>query len=459
LPTLWIDVEDLFDHAAGHARPSGIQRLSHEVGRALRQRHDAVRFLRHDPPRGTFRVVPWSAVADVFARMAAAAAPRGRAAPATGGIAAESGARWRLRRLVYRLPPDFRRRLLTAARQQALAWAAWADLLRVRAGVASRADMPEPADPAADFASLVRPGDVLAAFGAPWRYPDYAGLIAATQRRFGVRFALLVCDIIPIRRPEWFDPGLVRVFSAWFAATLPLADTVFAISRATAADVARFAADAGIPLAGPVQTIPIGSGFGATPAAAPLAATGAAPPGPYVLCVSTIEARKNHLLLFRVWRRLLDERPADMVPTLVFAGRVGWLVVDLMRQLENTGYLGGKIRVIEDVSDTDLAGLYRGCLFTLFPSFHEGWGLPVTESLMFGKPCLAARATSLPEAGGTLARYFDPDSATDAHDAIRAVLDDLAGLRAWEAEIARSFAPVPWTATADAILRGLAISP
>ncbi|MDT8349839.1 glycosyltransferase, partial [Roseomonas mucosa] len=91
------------------------------------------------------------------------------------------------------------------------------------------------------------------------------------------------------------------------------------------------------------------------------------------------------------------------------AGRVGWLVADLMQQLENAEWLGGKIRLVRDPSDEELLALYRGCRFTLFPSLFEGWGLPVSESLALGRPCIASNRTSLPEAGGALARYFDPD--------------------------------------------------
>jgi glycosyltransferase involved in cell wall biosynthesis len=91
----------------------------------------------------------------------------------------------------------------------------------------------------------------------------------------------------------------------------------------------------------------------------------------------------------------------------------------------------------------------------LFPSFFEGWGLPVTESLGFGKPCLIANRTSLPEAGGDLVRSFDPDNLHDAYAVIRNAIEDRAGLAAWEARIRREFKPVPWSATVDALLAGL----
>jgi hypothetical protein len=75
--------------------------------------------------------------------------------------------------------------------------------------------------------------------------------------------------------------------------------------------------------------------------------------------------------------------------------------------------------------------------------------------LALGKPCIAARGSSIPEAGGNLARYFDPDSVSDAYNVIRAAIEDRDGLRAWHAEIAASFVPVPWEATAISILRVL----
>jgi glycosyltransferase involved in cell wall biosynthesis len=91
----------------------------------------------------------------------------------------------------------------------------------------------------------------------------------------------------------------------------------------------------------------------------------------------------------------------------------------------------------------------------MFPSFFEGWGLPVTESLALGKPCLTSDRTSLPEAGGKLTRRFDPDNLHDAYRAIREVIEDPAGLTRWEAQVRREFKPIPWSATADALLTAL----
>ena len=136
---------------------------------------------------------------------------------------------------------------------------------------------------------------------------------------------------------------------------------------------------------------------------------------------------------------------------------VGWLVNDMIQQLHNAQFLGGKIALIESPSDADLIHLYKGCLFTLFPSLYEGWGLPVTESLALGKPCIVSNVTSLPEAGGALARYFDPEDLNDVVRVIRDTLSDRAGLAEWEARVRRDFRPVSWDASAQSLLEHAAL--
>ena len=72
--------------------------------------------------------------------------------------------------------------------------------------------------------------------GATWSHPDYGGLIRRQCKANGLRFALLIYDLIPVRRPEWSDRVVVRAFRRWIESALPVCDTVFAISRATAAE-------------------------------------------------------------------------------------------------------------------------------------------------------------------------------------------------------------------------------
>jgi glycosyltransferase involved in cell wall biosynthesis len=449
---IWIDVEDLFHYAAHVSRPSGIQRLTFELQRALLTlAPQDVRFLRHAPGGASFACVDFAEIEALFSNLTQPAAPETITTPPPPE---RQPGRTRLlvRQMVSTLPPEVAITLRRFNAQQKTALLTLREALRTWR---QQERKPRPTPPTAagqhQFAVEAAPGDWLLSLGSPWSVKDYAGLVHTTCIVHGLRFALLLYDIIPLRRPEWCDRNLTRAFTAWFHSVVPRADQILAISRATAEDAEAYAAATGMALKSRIAPIPLGTGFGQPPA--PLRTARLPPAGSFVLFVSTIEARKNHALAFRLWRELLAVLPRAQVPTLVFAGRVGWLVADLMQQLENADWLGGKIKLIEAPSDGELAALYEDCLFTLFPSLYEGWGLPVSESLAHGAPCLASNVTSLPEAGGELARYFDPDNLHDALRAVRTVLDDPAGLAAWRAEIAAKFRPVSWGESAAATLR------
>ena len=444
---IWVDVEDVLVHFAANPRPSGIQRLAFELVRELRRLAPGrIHLVRRGSTEAPLQDVEWDTLRTAFA---APATPPGAARPDP-----RLATRRRLKHAIHQLPPPLREPLLRAAVLQSQALRG----LRQALHAPRPAPLPQAATPDSDATPRICPGDHLLVLGAPWAIPGFPAWATALKQRHGMAITLLLYDLIPAREPEWTTPAATARFQAWLDATLPLADRLLAISRHTAADTEAYAREHAIPLAGPVHPIPIGTGFD-VPAHAPRQ-PGLPQPGTYALFVSTLEARKNHALAVRVWRRLADEvqrgaRPPESVPQLVFAGRIGFLTGDLLQQLDNTGWLGGRVRFLQDPTDAELHTLYQGCLFTLFPSLSEGWGLPVTESLAYGKPCLASSATAIPEAGGTLCRYIDPEDTPAAHRAVTALLDDRDGLAAWEARVRREFHPTPWAHAALAVLAHL----
>jgi len=492
---LWFDVEDLFHYALHNPRPSGIQRLSYELYAELHAHlGNSVRFCRHDPIGDTLRTVPWESIQRLFAGLLEPALPSARSrpipAPAMPMPMPTITERVSLLRTVARrLPLEMRdplaqgyaaQRLAISGQMAALRHAARAlrefpSLLRsptARVSTMPRGSTPRPASEPCmkkdaqtvipegqDIRDLAGPGDILCVFGSPWFHPDYAGFIRKATADRSMQTALLVYDLIPLLRPEWCDAGLVRVFRRWFEGFAPQADHIFAISDATARDVERWAMRDQVQLSLPVHTLPIGTGFSGPPVTAAESLPAGLRPGGYALIVSTIEARKNHLLAFRAWRRMVEEMPPETVPPLVFAGRVGWLVQDLMQQLENCRYLDGKVIVVPNPTDSELATLYRGCRFTLFPSLYEGWGLPVTESLSFGKLCIASNRTSVPEAGGDYCLYIDPENITEATETIRRACTDDVLIAEREAAIRDGFKPVPWRRSAEALAARLGATP
>ncbi len=141
----------------------------------------------------------------------------------------------------------------------------------------------------------------------------------------------------------------------------------------------------------------------------------------FALCVGTIEIRKNHHALLRAWGELAASA-ARLMPRLVIAGRRGWKAAATLAELDALSP-GGPVVFIEAPTDDELRWLYAACLFTVFPSFFEGWGLPVGESFWFGKPCAASNAPSIAPVARDLCAFFSPYHSEDMKDAIRRLLD------------------------------------
>ncbi len=212
-------------------------------------------------------------------------------------------------------------------------------------------------------------------------------------------------DLIPVRHPELTAEReiLTEMFSRWLLSALAAGHEFICASRFVEADLDDYAAQHGF--AAKVSVIPLAHEFSAVDGAVTdkvrrLADRRTA------LFVSSIGLRKNQGGLVRAWERLHAEFGDDL-PTLVLVG-VNYDGGEVERYVARTGAAGGKVVVFGAATDAELAALYRACDFTVFPSLHEGWGLPVGESLWMGKPCVASGATSMPEVGGEHVVYFDP---------------------------------------------------
>jgi glycosyltransferase involved in cell wall biosynthesis len=260
-------------------------------------------------------------------------------------------------------------------------------------------------DHASPFAEA-RPGDVLLLTGENWSRFDFTVLQLA-RRRSQIRIAAICQDVIPIKCPQFYAAnGFVERFERYADFLVDDADLVIAISQKTKSDILEYARGRG-GLRGDIHTVNLGHDVGAAAPAARPPALAMLEPKKFVLSVSTIQSRKNFDLLYHLWQRLSEEGLPDL-PKLVIAGRKGFGSSDLMWQIAHDPAVRDCVLVRHDIADTALAWLYRECAFTLYPSFYEGWGLPVSESLAHGKFCIASNAPALVEAGQGLAMHIDP---------------------------------------------------
>ena len=292
--------------------------------------------------------------------------------------------------------------------------------------------------------------------GAFWGFNGDATRYAKLKAR-GVSVGVYIYDLIPLTHPEYCDAHLVSDFALSFGDGMAVFDFVLTISEYSANEVRSYIARHGLrPI--PVQAVVLAHVLSDTPKAKPdrTAVWSGQLAGlkgrPFVLSVSTIEARKNHAYLIGVWKLLLQEGVDP--PDLVFVGRYGWRVNDLMEQLRSTGYMAGRVHVLHDLSDSEMEVLYSNCLFTAFPSFVEGWGLPVGESLTHGKVCVASNTSSIPEVGGDLVDYIDPYSIRDGVAVFRRLITDEVYREERRRNIQTGFKPRSWqTVTEDLLHR------
>jgi len=277
--------------------------------------------------------------------------------------------------------------------------------------------------------------------------------LAREHRARGGDVVQMVYDLIPQACPALFAPERIREFTDWLDEIVALRPRALCISAWTARDLRRYIGDDAAQWQ--IEVVPLAhelDGFERNARVAmPPAAEARLPSAPFVLCVGTLENRKNGVGLLRAWEQVLDRLGEQQAPDLVFAGRHGWHIEEFLALLK-TPRLARKVRIVESPSDHDLAWLYGHCLFTAYPSLYEGWGLPVGESAWFGKFCIASKASSVPEVCGDLIEYVDPQDPADIAAKVVAALADPAALARREAAI-RAAPLRRWTDVADHVFR------
>ncbi len=129
---------------------------------------------------------------------------------------------------------------------------------------------------------------------------------------------------------------------------------------------------------------------------------------PYFVMLGTIEPRKNHTLIIHLWRDFVESLPAEKVPELVLIGRRGWDNEAVFRLLDRCESLRGHVREMNGVLDDELWPLLRGAQAMLFPSFVEGWGMPMVEALAMGVPVIGSSIPPFQEAGQGIPILLSP---------------------------------------------------
>jgi glycosyltransferase involved in cell wall biosynthesis len=163
----------------------------------------------------------------------------------------------------------------------------------------------------------------------------------------------------------------------------------------------------------------------------------------FILTVGTIEPRKNHEMLYKAYLLMISKGMGGEMPMLVIVGKRGWKFDDFLNAFDTDERIKGKILIISP-SDMELDVLYRKCLFTVLPSFYEGWSLTLPESLSYGKFCLTSKVDPLMETGRELVEYIDPFDTAEWANRIHFYTLNSSKLREKEIQIAENWQPKSW---------------
>ncbi len=236
----------------------------------------------------------------------------------------------------------------------------------------------------------------------------------ADQLPFGRALVSTVHDLAFAVLPATVAPDTLALLRARLPATLFHATRLIAVSDATAADLE---AHLGISRRR-VHTIHEGldPDLAQLPSATPPAPTRR----PYLLFVSTLEPRKNLVGVVRAFQLLVEWGYGGR---LVLAGKWGWRTEAIRAELEGSP-AANRIEHLDYVPRSSLIELYRGADCLLFPSWLEGFGLPILEAMACGTPVITSGRSSMPEVGGPAAVYVDPESPHGIASAVAALLAD-----------------------------------
>ena len=252
-----------------------------------------------------------------------------------------------------------------------------------------------------------RPDDVLVLLDSSW-HADFFPL-AERLKSEGVRIVSVIYDLIPLTHPQFCDEGLVRVFEHWFDWISRTADGFIAISRTIIEQVQQEVQERlGQDVAAQrwFDYFHLGSDLDQADQNS-LVRTQVKQTFeqyPIYLMVSTIEPRKNHDYLLDTFDRLWA---SGQEVGLCFVGKIGWKTERLIERVRQHPQLGQKLFMWNDLTDRELEYCYINARSLVFPSYVEGFGLPLVEGMQRGLPVMASDIPVFREIGGDTMAYFD----------------------------------------------------
>lgn len=254
-------------------------------------------------------------------------------------------------------------------------------------------------------------GDQLVLLDSSWHADIFP--LAERLKGEGVGIISVIYDLIPLTHPQFCDEGLVRVFDQWFDWIARTADGFMSISK-TISDqvndeiVRRLGSEAAAErwhgyfhLGSELDLVACNTELDAD------LSRMFRDKAPVYLMVSTIEPRKNHVYLLDAFETLWGK---GSNVRLCIVGKVGWKCDALIARIKQHPELGRRLFMFNNLNDKGLEYAYSHARALVFPSYVEGFGLPLVEAMQRGLPAMASDIPVFREIGGDYMAYFDLES-------------------------------------------------
>ncbi len=220
----------------------------------------------------------------------------------------------------------------------------------------------------------------------------------------GIRVFVFIHDLIPLDFPEYCSGGAKKLTLKRVELSLKHSSGIIINSEDTKSSLERHASQLG--LKPPLSCVaPLGCKSISSDSC-----HRSRPPDterPFFVVLGTIEPRKNHLLLLDVWRHLAQEM-GDHTPLLYIIGKRGWECEQVVDLLDRCDAIRPHVVQRSDLPDSEVHGLLERARALLFPSFAEGFGLPVLEAISAGTPVICSPLESICEFAQGIPEYAEP---------------------------------------------------
>ena len=252
----------------------------------------------------------------------------------------------------------------------------------------------------------------------------------------GVKPIFFVHDLIPMTHPEYFLPDANVHHQILMNQIISRARGIIVNSEETRLQLTQFAERSKL-LLPPMLKAWLGSSLKSIiPGKRPIDTT-------YFLMLSTIEPRKNHLLLLQLWRYIATNY-SQPIPKLIIIGQHGWNNQHILNFLERSPSIQGLVITHNQCSDSELVNYLHYARALLFPTFAEGFGLPLIEALSMGVPCIVSSLPVFREIANDIPEYIDPIDGQKWCDTILAYATPNSPSRNAQLERLKKFTPPKW---------------